>query len=324
MKGSGCAVQLKQLAYFAAVVEHGSFTRAAASLYLAQSSLSQSVQALEQELGFVLLKRGRSGVAPTEMGRLVYRDVKGLLASMEELTQSWKAAYQTQLSLHASLRIGVVPGAHPILMHLVLDDLRETYPNIRFRVLEARDTVLPAMLAAGQADLILCDVLQDKWAELEAYAQAQKLELTVLREDAYKIAVGAACPLAAKDDLCAQDVRGIPLACYSGGDAAAERFFARFFDPAISVEYTSIEKMIQIAKDGQCVSVLPELTIQNTLALSGAGRDALRFLTVEGFCVPFVHFAAVRLDAEQTTELALVLQKIQQVFREELTLSSAR
>ena len=46
----------RQLEYFLAVTDNGSFNRAAASLYLAQPSLSQAIRNLERELGTVLRK----------------------------------------------------------------------------------------------------------------------------------------------------------------------------------------------------------------------------------------------------------------------------
>ena len=48
---------LKQLRYFQAVVECGSFTEAAEQCYISQSAISQQISALEQELGVSLLKR---------------------------------------------------------------------------------------------------------------------------------------------------------------------------------------------------------------------------------------------------------------------------
>lgn len=305
-------MQLKQLAYFAAVVEHGSISRAAANLYLAQSSLSQSIQTLEQELGFTLLKRSRDGVLPTEMGELVYSGVKDLLASVEHLTESWKQTYQERCALNGLVRIATVPGAHPILRKQILSRINESYPNVHYRVLEARDTLLLSYLAQDQADLILSDFMERERGNVEAFAQEQGLELVELRADAYKIAVGAGRPLANQNQLTKKDANGLPLACYFGGDAAAELYFERFFNKDISVEYTSIEKMVQEAEQGPGVSVLPELTVRNTYP------DTLRFLTVEGFSVPFVHFVGFRRGAREKKEIDVTVQAIQRVFSDEL------
>ena len=89
-------MQVRQMNYLLAVVECGSFRLAAQQLFMSQPALSQSIRALEEELGFPLLERRPDGVAPTQMGEVVYRDVKGLLAAMEEKTQAWKTQYARQ------------------------------------------------------------------------------------------------------------------------------------------------------------------------------------------------------------------------------------
>lgn len=305
-------MQLKQLAYFVAVAEHGSFSRAATNLYLTQSSLSQSVQSLEQELGFKLLKRSRDGVVMTEMGELVYAGIKDLLFSVDQLTDGWKKAYQEHCALDGLVRIATVPGAHPILMNRVLSKMKEAYPNIRYKVLEARGPLLPTYLAEGKVDLILSDFIEANRSDMMSFFHAHDLTCVELRSDSYKIAVGTSRPLAKKSDLQASDTKVTPLACYFGGDDAAELYFDRFFDRDLIVEYTSIEKMVQEAIHGPGVSVLPELTIRCTYP------DALRFLTVEGFCVPFVHCVGFRQGARERREIEITLQMLRKDFSDEL------
>ncbi|MFD8531657.1 LysR family transcriptional regulator [Streptosporangium canum] len=62
-------MRLRQLEYFIAICEHGSFSAAADRLLVAQPSLSQQIRALEREVGATLLERGRQGVALTAAGR---------------------------------------------------------------------------------------------------------------------------------------------------------------------------------------------------------------------------------------------------------------
>lgn len=170
-------MQLRQLAYFAAVVENGSFSSAAAALYIAQSSLSQSVQNLERELGFPLLTRAYSGVTPTRMGRLVYDDAKRLLSQVDELTRSWRETYAGRAALHGTVRIAAVPGVQPILRRQMLPALSESYPNISCRISEARNAVLQEYLSSGQADVILCDYPDARLEEMRSLACEKGLEL---------------------------------------------------------------------------------------------------------------------------------------------------
>lgn len=62
-------MRLRQLEYFAAICDQGSFTGAAQALFVAQPSLSQQIRELERELGTALLERSHHGVSLTPAGR---------------------------------------------------------------------------------------------------------------------------------------------------------------------------------------------------------------------------------------------------------------
>ena len=66
------AVNLNRLAYFSAVVDSGSFTRAAERLGITKAVVSQQVSKLEEELKTALLMRTTRRVEPTEAGRLLH------------------------------------------------------------------------------------------------------------------------------------------------------------------------------------------------------------------------------------------------------------
>ena len=69
------------------VVESGSLTAAAAQLGLTQSAVSHSINSLEEELGFAVIKRSRAGVRLTNEGERLLPAVRGLLNSAEQLNQ---------------------------------------------------------------------------------------------------------------------------------------------------------------------------------------------------------------------------------------------
>ena len=70
--GSVESINLNRLAYFAAVVDAASFTRAADRLGITKTVVSQQVARLEQELKTSLLVRTTRRVEPTEAGRLLH------------------------------------------------------------------------------------------------------------------------------------------------------------------------------------------------------------------------------------------------------------
>jgi DNA-binding transcriptional LysR family regulator len=80
----GVAVNLNRLAYFAAVVDTGSFTRAAERLRITKAVVSQQVAQLERETGSTLLVRTTRRVHATEAGRLLYARCALILREAED------------------------------------------------------------------------------------------------------------------------------------------------------------------------------------------------------------------------------------------------
>ena len=111
-------LNLKQLEAFCAVVDCGGFTAASQSLYLAQSTISGHVSALERDLGVALLTRtGKKSVSLTPEGRRVYAHAKTILQSCQEL--SGELAEQTSHEL--------VIAASSIPMQYILPRLTAEY-----------------------------------------------------------------------------------------------------------------------------------------------------------------------------------------------------
>ena len=65
------AFDIRAMRQLLALGEQGSFARAARQLGITQPALSRSVQALEARIGARLFDRGREGVIPTDVGRLL-------------------------------------------------------------------------------------------------------------------------------------------------------------------------------------------------------------------------------------------------------------
>ncbi len=77
-------MNLNRLAYFAAVVDTGSFTRAATRLHITKAVVSQQVAELERETGTTLLVRTTRSVRPTEAGRMLHARCGVILRAAEE------------------------------------------------------------------------------------------------------------------------------------------------------------------------------------------------------------------------------------------------
>ena len=124
-------VEFAELATFAAIAEHGSFTKAAARLGLSRSTLSQTLRVLEERLGVRLLNRTTRSVAITESGMRLLARVRPALG---ELTSAVEEARDRSSRPAGLLRLVVQPPVASFLMGPILARFLEEYPGIRLDV----------------------------------------------------------------------------------------------------------------------------------------------------------------------------------------------
>lgn len=127
--------EFAELKAFVAVVERGSFARAADQLGLSRSALSQTIRQLESRLGVRLLNRTTRSVSPTEPGHRLHQRMAPVLREMDDAVaqaagSSARAAGTLRInSLGMAARKLIVPRlgrfarAHPeVTLDLVIDD----------------------------------------------------------------------------------------------------------------------------------------------------------------------------------------------------------
>jgi len=141
----------RQLEYLVAVIDEGSFGRAAQQLYVSQPTLSQQVRALEAEVGGALLERLPRGVRPTAAGEALLPAARAALAATERA----RRAARMVLGLEAGeLEIATVGTVAIGLLPPVLRRWRTRYPARTVRLYEHRDgPTLAEAVADGGADL---------------------------------------------------------------------------------------------------------------------------------------------------------------------------
>src|SRR3954447_22666132 len=100
-------MELRRLEHFLAVVEEGSFTAAAARLFMVQSSLSASLSALERELGTELFVRGRRGAELTDAGRALVGPAR---ATLDQVDKAKDAVGKVRGLLLGTVRVAVAPS----------------------------------------------------------------------------------------------------------------------------------------------------------------------------------------------------------------------
>lgn len=147
-------ITLRQLRYFKAVVEHGSFSRAAEGVHVSQPALSLQIRELETGLGAPLFERDSHGVVLTPLGRAAHEqnlrilDEALLLETMGERFEEGPFR----------VAIGIVSTLAPYLVTGLLEELEKAPVRIELDVLEAPSSEIVSSLLAGRLDAAIASL----------------------------------------------------------------------------------------------------------------------------------------------------------------------
>lgn len=142
-------MELRQLEYFLAVAEEGSFTGAAARLYMVQSSLSASLLALERELGADLFVRQRRGTELTDAGEALVGPARAVL----ERVDSAREAVAEVVGLHrGTVRVGAMSLPRRIDVVETIRRFTVEHPGVHVQVVPGDSRSLLNLVADGAVD----------------------------------------------------------------------------------------------------------------------------------------------------------------------------
>lgn len=135
---------------FDAVARQGSFNKAAQQLHLTPSAISHAIAVMEEELGFALFNRNKSGVTMTSYGASLYPSIRAVLNSDEALKQSVARLNglekgKVKLAAFNSVCACLLPG--------ILKSFKAQYPQIEVEVYQGTYEDVKDWLRSGQTDI---------------------------------------------------------------------------------------------------------------------------------------------------------------------------
>jgi len=243
-------MDLRQLRYFAQIVESGSLSKASRQLFIAQPALSQQVNKLEEEVGKPLLRRSSRGVAPTESGLALYHHARFML---RQLDQALSIARQESGAVQGMVSIGLPATTVAALGLPLLRRIRERYPNIMLNVVEGMSGHLGQMLRMGQLDLAVL------------FASDVALDVTVepLLDEELFVLLPAHSPLVAPErtSLRIAEAAALPLILPTGTHGLRRRIAAEFEQRGllarIVAEIDSLSLLMNCVYDGLGATIKP-------------------------------------------------------------------
>jgi LysR family nitrogen assimilation transcriptional regulator len=162
-------MELRQLRYYVAIVDHGSLSRAARVLHIAQPALTQQIRLLEEELAAQLLHRSAQGVIATDAGKVFYEHAQAIL---KQVIDAKSAVAQSNDKPSGTVALGIPQSVSGALALPLLTAIRATYPEITLLLTEELTGNLIVQLRSGRINLA---VLFDD-GQLSAFASTPMVE----------------------------------------------------------------------------------------------------------------------------------------------------
>jgi DNA-binding transcriptional LysR family regulator len=145
-------LKLSQLLIFDRVIETGSILRAANDLGLTQPAVTKVIQELEASLDGTLFARSSRGVAPTDLGRVVARRVKSLLAEFRHMSEELD---HFRFGTAGHVVVGTLISASAHLLPAAITLLKARAPEVLVTVREGPTAQLFPALATGELDIVV-------------------------------------------------------------------------------------------------------------------------------------------------------------------------
>jgi LysR family transcriptional regulator, nitrogen assimilation regulatory protein len=248
---SGPAVfmlDFRQLRYFVEIVDAGSLTRAAGSLHVAQSALSQQMASLEESVGVRLLTRSVKGVTATDAGHAVYRHAQTILKLGAETRA---VAQSANVRVSGRVRVGLPSSIAMILAAPMLGEVQKHYPGILVELYESPSTYLAAQLFDERVDL---SIVVDK---LPAAGLAT---IALVDECLYFVQARRSRNLP-KTPVRLADLAGAPMILTTRATTLRHTVDAAFrtagVTPHVQAEASSIQTLLTVVAQGSMATLIP-------------------------------------------------------------------
>lgn len=223
-------MNIRHLEHFLAVAETGSFSRAAERLFLTQSALSRSIQALEAEVDGLLLDRVGKRNELTPLGRQVAERARRIVLEASEMRRGVELMRQSDAGV---IRLGLGSGPGAILMTPLMCHMAQEHPKVRVSITRGPTELQLVQLRARQLDALVVDVRR----------VAPDEDLTI--EPVAEMATGWICraghPLAQRRSVTLADMLAYPMATTPLSDEVARLLVAQYGPQANPSQFTTLQ-----------------------------------------------------------------------------------
>jgi len=291
-------LEMRDLRYFAAVVEDLSIGRAAERLGISQPALSRQIQHLERDLGVTLINRSSRGIAPTPAGNTLYAQATEIIEQVDRLPSE---VARGERAVAGECMVAAVPSPEVReLLTRAISNASATFPGIDFKIENVATPLQPQAIRDGAFDVGICFPYPGLVA---GYPDIDCRELMQDRIDCALLPVGH--PLAKREEIELKDLTNVPFLFFRRDfhpafhDYLMEAFRSHGYRPLEGPMQEGLQTMWSLCAAGEGWS----------LGFGGQRKDpppGLVAVTIKGFSLPWGVVLLTRHGESRPTALAVI------------------
>ena len=245
-------MELRQLRYFVAAAETLNFSEAAKMFFITQSTLSQQIRQLENEMGIKLFQRNSHTVVLTEAGEQLLPSALNTINAADTCAERIQ---DLKKMLTGTLNIGVTYSFSPIIAEPLVTFMKQ-YPQVKLNIYNRSVDELMAMLAKHQVDFVLAF----KPAEV-----GEDVEFHTLFDSNLAVIVRKGHKLEKTERLTMADIKQCDFALPMRGLQARNKLSAIIGDEIsqlnIRAELNEVNMLLHLIRETDMITILTEATI---------------------------------------------------------------
>jgi len=250
-------MNLRALQYFVKLADLRHFSKAADACFVSQPTLSTQIKKLEEELDVQLVERSPKMIMLTPVGEEIANRARLVLRDIEQIRT---VARRSSNPAEGVLRLGLFPTLAPYFLPHVVPEVRRRYPLLRLQLAEEKTEDTVRMLQQGQLDAAL----------LALPVNDDGMEVEVLFEEPFVLALPADHPLAAHTTVTLSDLEGAELLLLEEGhclrDHALEVCALAEAHERVDFHATSMETLRQMVAADVGITLMPLLSVKPPIA----------------------------------------------------------
>lgn len=242
-------MDIRQITYFVAVAQNGSFSKAAEMLSLSQPALSLAVKKLEEELGTKLFYSFNKRQELTDEGRALLDSARELLDAYQRTVEN---VHTSRTSRSGTFTLGLSPLFGACFFGDLIPEFYREYPDIHITVIEDGANKIDERIAGGQVDLAVT-------LKTERLATFASCHFTTQRNAAL---LHRSHPLAGEKELTVAQLREEPFAIFNQDFILHRQILSAChsagFRPKIALLSSQWDFMVELVAKNHAVSILPK------------------------------------------------------------------